>query len=141
MTGAPAPGAWRLAGALAMGASLIAAAPATPLSPALVAAAGRPAPYPSFAQVPPIPSHVPAPAQWRKVVLATRSAGAQTACRAEAGPWTLRGTEAFAERARAQARPPPPVTQPADAADQALIDRMQARTIPPPRSRRAAEAP
>ena len=136
MTGGGA-GALGLAFALSLGAAAAFAAapspPSTPVSPALVAAAERPAPYPSLAQVPAIPKDVRPAADWRRAVVATRLAGARTVRIAEAGPWDLKDTEGFAARARAEAVAPAPLTEPVSAADQALIEAMKRRAIPPPR--------
>jgi hypothetical protein len=138
-------GALCLALAPSLGAAAALAAPApstttaitttTPISPALVAAAERPAPYPSLAQVPVIPKDVRSGPDWKRAVVATRLAGARVVRIAKAGPWDLSDTEGFAARARAEASPPAPITQPMSATDQALVEAMKRRAIPPPRPR------
>ena len=113
----------------------LAAAEPQALPADLIAKAERPAPYPHFADVPPIPTDVRTVPEWRQAVVETRLAGRRTERAAEAGPWTLDETEAFADRARAEANPPAPVTAASQPADEALIRALKARAIPPPRRR------
>ena len=125
--------------ALALTASALAPALAlaqpTALPPGAIAAAEQPSPYPSFADVPQVPADVRAPDVWKVDVVATRLSGARLARQAERGPWTLSDTAGFAERARAEATPPAPLTTSSQAETEALVKAMQARAIRPPRSR------
>jgi hypothetical protein len=105
----------------------------TALPPDAIAAAERPAAFPHFADVPQIPKDIRPTAEWRRSVVSTRQAGAQTARQAARGPWTLGDSEAFAEQARTESAPPAPVTAPSTAADEAMVKALKARAIPPPR--------
>ena len=122
-----------VAGALATSAAAL--AQPTALPPDTIAAAERPAPYPSFADVPQVPKDVRPPEDWKGAVVATRRAGARLARLVEREPWALSDTEAFAERARSDAQPPAPVTTSSQAETEALVKAMKARAMKPPRSR------
>ncbi|MGH6955470.1 MAG: hypothetical protein ACREEW_02255 [Caulobacteraceae bacterium] len=111
--------------------SASAPAPAPPeLSQALIKAR-QPAPFPTFASVPPLPKDVRPVKAWKAAVVATKRAGAEAVETADATPWTLNDTEAWAETMRADAAPPPPVTEPDTAA---FVAAARARATPPPRA-------
>jgi hypothetical protein len=101
-----------------------------------IAAARQDAPYPTFASIPPLPADVRPLSGWRASVRAIKADGAELAEAAAAGPWTLSNTEGWAAEARAEAAPPPPVTEPSSEADTAAFAAaMRARATPPPRRR------
>jgi hypothetical protein len=98
--------------------------------------AAKSAPFPTFGQIPPLPGDVRSMHAWKTSVVTLKSDGARMADLAAAGPWTLNDTEGWAERERAAAAAPPPVTQPSSEADtEAFAAAMRARAIPPPRKR------
>jgi hypothetical protein len=98
--------------------------------------AAKSAPFPTFSQIPPLPADVRSMHAWKTSVVTLKSDGAHMADLAAAGPWTLSDTEGWAERERAAAAAPPPVTQPSSEADtEAFAAAMRARAIPPPRKR------
>jgi hypothetical protein len=107
-----------------------------PVTEKAIADASQSAPYPTFSQIPPLPSDVRSMHAWKTSVVTLKSDGARMADLAAAGPWTLGDTEGWAERERAAAAAPPPVTQPSSEADtEAFAAAMRARAIPPPRKR------
>jgi hypothetical protein len=101
-----------------------------------IAEASKNAPYPTFAQIPPLPTDVRSIVAWKASVLSLKAEGAQLAEMAAAEPWTLGDTEGWADRERAEAAPPPPITTPSSEADtEAFAAAMRARAMPPPRKR------
>jgi len=127
-----------LAAALAassLAATSTALAQPTALPADAIAAAERPAPYPSFADVPSVPKDVRQPGDWKRDVVAARLSGAQLQRLVEREPFSLSDTEAFAERLRAEAQPPAPVTTSSQAETEALVKAMKARAMKPPRPR------
>jgi hypothetical protein len=101
-----------------------------------IAEASESAPYPTFGQIPPLPADVRSLGAWRASVLSIKAEGAQLTEMAAAEPWTLGDTEGWADQERAQAAPPPPITQPSTEADtEAFAAAMRARAMPPPRRR------
>jgi len=107
-----------------------------PATAQAIAAARQPAPFPTFAQIPPLPKDVRSIAGWKASVTALKADGAQQTEMAANEPWTLGGTEEWAAGQRAEAAPPPPVTTASSAADsEAFAAAMRARAMPPPRKR------
>jgi hypothetical protein len=107
-----------------------------PATEKAIAEASQSAPYPTFGQIPPLPTDVRSMHAWKTSVVTLRSDGARMADLAAAGPWTLGDTEGWAERERAVAAAPAPLTQPSSEADtEAFAAAMRARAIPPPRKR------
>lgn len=107
-----------------------------PVTLQAMAEAAKSAPFPTFAQVPPLPKDVRSMAAWKASVLSLKAQGAELTQMAAAEPWTLGDTEAWAERQRAAAAPPPPVTTASSQAEtEAFAAAMRARAIPPPRKR------
>jgi hypothetical protein len=96
--------------------------------------AGKTMAAPTFASIPPAPKDLRPFRAWRAAIAETKGVGAATLAEAQAGPWTLDGTEAWAARARAAAAPPPPMT-PAESDTQAFVRDMIRRATPPPRAR------
>jgi hypothetical protein len=119
---------------MGVGASAAAAQPPSATGQA-IAAAERPAPYPTFAEVPPLPTDVRPLQAWKAAILDTQAVGAQTMGQASSTPWTLDDSQGWADRGRAEAAPPPPMTTPGDLDTEAFVAAMRARATPPPRSR------
>lgn len=117
-----------------MGAGVAAAAP-TGITPDLLARAEAPAPYPTFASVPPIPKDLRPVGDWRAAVVGVQEDGARLERYAASMPWSLTDSEAWAARARTEATPPPPVTTSTDPETEALVAAMRARAMTPPRRR------
>ena len=110
--------------------------PARTTSPALsaISEGEKPATRPKFASIPSAPTDVRPFVAWRAAIADTRSVGAQTVAEATAGPWMLSGTEAWADRGRAEADPPAPMTTPAQGGTDAFVKEMLRRATPPPRA-------
>jgi hypothetical protein len=107
-----------------------------PVTQQAIANASKSAPFPTFAQIPPLPKDVRSIAEWKASVLSLKARGAQLTEMAAAEPWTLGDTEQWAARKRDAAVPPPPVTTASSAADtEAFAAAMRARAMPPPRKR------
>jgi hypothetical protein len=107
-----------------------------PVTENAIAEAGKSAPYPTFAQIPPLPTDVRSMAAWKASVLKIKGDGAQLAAAASAEPWTLGDTDGWAAGERAKAAPPPAVTTSSSQADtEAFAAAMRARAMPPPRKR------
>ncbi|HEY1426314.1 MAG TPA: hypothetical protein VGF50_06545 [Caulobacteraceae bacterium] len=100
------------------------------------AEAAKAAPFPTFAQIPPLPKDVRGMSAWKASVMTMKGEGAQLAEAAATEPWTLGDTEGWAARERTEAAPPPPITQASSPADtEAFAAAMRARATPPPRKR------
>jgi hypothetical protein len=107
-----------------------------PATQQAISEASQNAPYPTFGQIPALPTDVRSMAAWKASVLAVKAEGAQLTEMAAAEPWTLGDTEGWAERHRAEAAPPPPITTASSEADtEAFAAAMRARAMPPPRKR------
>jgi hypothetical protein len=132
-----------MAPVLALGAAMacvggVAATAADPqtLPPEVISAAERPAPYPTFASIPETPKNNPTPAQWKGQVVATRLQGARLTRAIGSLAWTPLGdTDAWGAQMRAEAAPPPQITMPFSAEDEARLAALRARASEPPRSR------
>lgn len=97
----------------------------------------NPGGYPTFASMPPIPADLPDPAAIKAQVEDQQADGLYTTRTAAPETWYLDASEAFAERARADAnaggiRPP---TDAEMAESEAFARAMRARAKPPPRPR------
>ncbi len=79
---------------------------------------------PTFAHIPPAPTDVRPFVAWRAAIADTKHVGAQTDAEAVAGPWTLSDTQGWADRARAEANPPAPMTAPAQGDTDAFVRAM-----------------
>lgn len=100
------------------------------------AEASKDAPFPTFAQIPPLPKDVRSMSAWKASVVTVKGEGAQLAEAAAIEPWTLGDTEGWAARERAEAAPPAPITEASSQADtEAFAAAMRARATPPPRKR------
>jgi hypothetical protein len=94
----------------------------------------KPAIRPTFAQVPSAPTDVRPFVAWRSAIVDIQHVGVRTAAEANGGPWTLNGTESWADQARAGAVPPAPMTTPAQGDTDAFVREMLRRATPPPRA-------
>jgi hypothetical protein len=121
---------------LVAGQAMAAPTPQPSASPALdaISEGEQPAIRPTFAQIPSAPSDVRPFVAWRAAVFDIQHVGATTAAEANAGPWTLSGTEGWADHARAEADPPAPMTAPAQGDTDAFVREMLRRATPPPRA-------
>jgi hypothetical protein len=110
--------------------------PQAAASPALsaITEGEKPATRPTFAQVPAAPTDVRPFVAWRSAIGDIQHVGAQTSAEAYAGPWTLSGTEGWADQARVEANPPAPMTTPAQGDTDAFVREMLRRATPPPRA-------
>jgi hypothetical protein len=102
--------------------------------PGAISQAEKGAALPTFASIPSAPTDVRPFRGWVAAISDTQRVGAQTAAEAAAEPWTLSDTEGFADRARAEATPPAPMTEPADGDTDAFVRDMIRRATPPPRA-------
>jgi hypothetical protein len=121
---------------VAAGQAVAAPTPQPSASPALsaIAAGEMPAVRPTFGQIPSAPTDVRPFVAWKASIADTKRVGAQTAAEANAGPWLLSDSEAWADRARAEATAPPPMTTPAQGDTDAFVREMLRRATPPPRA-------
>ncbi len=93
-------------------------------------------PFPRFAQIPPIPNDVRPLSAWRATIGETLASKREMLAEIEKNPWTLSGTEAFAEGSREQipaAEAVPPTDNTANAEAFAASVRGRAKTPPPSR--------
>jgi hypothetical protein len=101
----------------------------------LVAQAARANDYPTFCAIPTVPTDVRTAGAFKAAVVETRLSGARLARDGAQSTFSLTGTDDFADLARAQASPPPPMTSPQDGGTDAFISEMRAKATPPPRPR------
>jgi hypothetical protein len=122
--------------ALTAGSAMAAPTPQPSASPALTAISEgeKPAVRPTFAQIPAAPTDIRPFVAWRSSIADIRQVGVQTAAEANAGPWSLSGTEGWADQARAEAVPPAPMTKPVQGDTDAFVREMLRRATPPPRA-------
>ena len=120
----------------AAGRTAAAPAPQPSASPVVsaISDAEKPAALPTFASIPPAPTDVRPFQAWQSSIADTKRVGAATAAEAAAEPWTLSDTQGFADRARAEAAPPAPMTTPAQGDTDAFVREMLRRATPPPRA-------
>lgn len=111
--------------------------PRSPAAAAVAREAAAPGAYPTFADIPPVPTDVRSPAQWRQAVDALT--GERQALLANTAPATfsLHDTDAFAARMRAavNVQPGDVPTEAQMAETEAFARRMRQRATPPPRPR------
>jgi hypothetical protein len=121
---------------LAAGQAVAEPTPQPSASPALsaIAEGEKPAVRPTFAEIPVAPTDVRPFVAWKASIADTKRVGARTAAEANAGPWMLSDTDAWADRARAEAAPPAPMTTPAQGDTDAFVREMLRRATPPPRA-------
>ncbi len=112
----------------------------SPVTQQAIDAAEAPAAYPTFASIPAMPKDLRPLAAWKAAVLEIKDEGAHLNALAEVGPWTLSGTEAWADAERAAATAPPPINGPSDLDTEAYAALMRQRATPPPPNRHGAEA-
>jgi hypothetical protein len=107
---------------------------ASPVTADALAEASAVKTTPTFAQMPVAPTDVRGFQAWRGAITDLKAVGAQTESEGAAGPWLLADTEDWAERARAEAAPPAPMTTPAQGDTDAFVRDMIRRATPPPRA-------
>ncbi|WP_340645255.1 hypothetical protein [Phenylobacterium sp.] len=106
--------------------------PASPVAAEVAAKARASRNYPTFADIPPVPTDVrPLPA-FGRAATAVEVAGADLMRETAPGTWTLTGTEAFAGRARDLAGPEIAGAESTTAATEAFAKAQRARATPPP---------
>lgn len=109
--------------------------PASPIAAEVAAKARAGHDYPTFADIPPVPTDVrPLPA-FGRAAKDLEVAGAELARDTAPGTWTLTGTEAFAGRARDIAGPEATGPASTTAATEAFAKAQRARATPPPSPR------
>jgi len=92
--------------------------------------------YPNFCDIPSKPTDIRSAQTYKAAVVRTRFAGGVLV--RESGPdtFSLTGTDAFAESARQEGAPPPPVTTPGGLDTEAFAQSAKAKVTPPRRRRR-----
>ena len=110
--------------------------PSSPVAAAANAAAkdSKRASKPAFTDIPPIPTDVRTPVQFKKAVGAEKLAADQLKRDTAPGTWTLSNTEAYASKARGVAKVPAPAA-PTDAdraATEAFAKAARERATAPP---------
>lgn len=109
-------------------------APGAGLAPDIVAAGQQPRGYPSFCDIPKIPTDVRGVAEWKAAVLDIRRTGANLQRETAPDTWTLDGSTAgFAAESRSEAAAPPPMNPDQDT--DAFARQLRDRATPPPRPR------
>lgn len=111
--------------------------PSSPAAAAVAEATKNPGPWPTFADIPQIPTDLRDAATWRAAVDDQRGAGAQTLASTAEDTWSLTATEAFRERAQADIDAVR-VHAPTDAEvaeSEAYARALRARATPPPSPR------
>lgn len=119
---------------LSLAAPRAAGVPPSLFPPDLVAAARDVRAYPTFCSIPPTPTGVRQPATFKAAVFDTRFAGARLVHQTAPSTFSLGDTDAYAAAGRAEAAPPPPMTAPADAAED-FAKAARDRAKPPKRPR------
>lgn len=106
--------------------------PASPIAAEVAAKARASRDYPTFADIPSVPSDVrPLPA-FGRAADELEVAGVELVRETAPGTWTLTGTEAFAGRARDMAGPETTGPESTTAATEAFAKAQRARATPPP---------
>jgi hypothetical protein len=111
------------------------AAMAAPCAPAAPAAGEFARPqtlaFPDFCDIPAKPTNVPTAQAFRIEVVRTRVAGAVIVSQSAPDTFTLSDTEGFADRAKEEAAPPPPMSAPGAADTEAFVNQSKAKATPP----------
>lgn len=102
----------------------------SPVAAAVMEGARADRAYPEFCDIPPKPDDVRPPREWARAVAAVEQDRAALYEATAASTWTLDGTAAFAERARAAATPPPVAGAPSNT--EAFAQDLRDRATPPP---------
>jgi hypothetical protein len=105
--------------------------PASPIAAEIAKRARTVGPYPTFAQIPPMPKDVRAPPAYGAGARKLEAAGAELDAQTAPDTWTLGGTDTFATGAQSTIGKEQPVT-PADAGTEAFVSAGQKRATPPP---------
>jgi hypothetical protein len=107
----------------------------SPVAAEVDAATRSPGPYPRFDRIPPAPSDVRSGEAWRSAVAAERADGRTLQAQADALPFTLKGTDDYAQNTRGRIDQGLAVQAPpgAEASARAFADTQRARATPPPR--------
>lgn len=92
-------------------------------------------PFPTFADIPPVPKDQRPVAQWGKEARALEVAGAALETKTAPNTWTLNGTERFQAQAKAAAGPAIAPTDSSTAATEAFARQLRERATPPPSPR------
>jgi hypothetical protein len=136
----------RLAGVLAalglsgcLSSNPLATAPVDPRSPvagevAKLATADHN--FPSFADIPPVPTDQRPLKAWGRSASQIAAQGVQLEQQTAANTWVLTGTESFAANARRQVDPAPESAESTTAATEAYAREMRKRATPPPPPKR-----
>lgn len=106
--------------------------PASPIAAEVAAKALASRDYPTFADIPPVPTDVRPLAAFGRAATELEQAGVDLARETAPGTWTLTGTEAFASRARDIAGPDMAGAESTTAATEAFAKAQRARATPPP---------
>lgn len=109
--------------------------PASPIAAEVAAKARASHDYPTFADIPPVPTDVRALPAFGRAATELEVAGADLTRETAPGTWTLTGTESFAGRARDIAGPEPTGPESTTAATEAFAKAQRARATPPPSPR------
>lgn len=105
--------------------------PNSPVAADVAALAAQKRPFPTFADIPPVPTDQRPVAAWGKEVAQLKTAGAQLEQATADNTWTLQGTERFAARARSEAGPQID-TNSTTQSTEAFARQLRERATPPP---------
>lgn len=107
------------------------------LAPAAIATSGLASlKFPSFCDVPMIPTNIRSAEAFKTEVVDTRLAGAATVRATAPDSFTLADTDTFAEAARSAATPPAPMTAPESLDTESFAAGARAKATPPRHARR-----
>ena len=104
--------------------------PASPVAPDVARMTRSDAKFPTFASIPGKPKDVRPVAQYGTDARSVMAAGDAVVAATAPSTWTLQGTEAFAEKGRADAGPQIEPPKPGDA--EAFARELRVRATPPP---------
>jgi hypothetical protein len=87
--------------------------------------------YPDFCNIPAKPTDIPTAQTFKTRVVRTRVAGAAIVRESAPDTFTLSDTVGFAERAKEEATPPPPMSASGGADTEAFVKQSKAKATPP----------
>lgn len=106
--------------------------PNSPVAAEIERMAGQKRPYPTFADIPAVPTDQRPVADWGKAADQLELASSRLDQATAPNTWTLQGTERFAARARSQAGPDIDSSRSTTPATEAFARQLRERATPPP---------
>lgn len=106
--------------------------PGSPVAAEVASVAKADGDFPTFRDIPPVPTDLRPVAEWGRLADQLELAAAKLERETAANTWTLSGTEAFAARAQSAAGPIPESVESSTAATEAFARQIRERATPPP---------